>query len=149
MVQLTNRSLFGFKVQTKKPSRWFWGPNHQTVAAGFKAQTGKPEVTGFEAKLRETVNLGFEAQPINPCSSSRYVWCRSHTASHDLLIIRPLSTRPVLGHPWSSAPGFLLLLCSSSLPAMSHLSPIHHETNKHDSPHKIDNKVRTTETSWF
>jgi hypothetical protein len=33
------------------------------VAAGFEAQTGKPVATSFEAKLREIVNLGFEAKP--------------------------------------------------------------------------------------
>jgi hypothetical protein len=30
---------------------------------------------------------------------------------------------------------------------MSHLSPAHHETGKHDSPHEIDNKGKTTEIS--
>jgi hypothetical protein len=39
----TNHSLFGIEAQTKKPSRWFCGPNHQIVAAGFEAQIGKPE----------------------------------------------------------------------------------------------------------
>jgi hypothetical protein len=30
---------------TKKPSRWFCGPNHQTRAVGFEAQTGEPSTT--------------------------------------------------------------------------------------------------------
>jgi hypothetical protein len=30
-----------FEAQTKKPSRWFWCPNHQTIAASFEAQTRK------------------------------------------------------------------------------------------------------------
>jgi hypothetical protein len=34
-----------FWGQTKKPSWWFWGPNHQTRAAGFEAQTRKPSTT--------------------------------------------------------------------------------------------------------
>jgi hypothetical protein len=41
VAQTTNRSLLGFEAQTKKPSRWFWGPNHQTGAADFEAQTEK------------------------------------------------------------------------------------------------------------
>jgi hypothetical protein len=32
-----------YGAQTKKPSRWFCGPHHQTVATGFVAQIGKPE----------------------------------------------------------------------------------------------------------
>jgi hypothetical protein len=28
----------GFEVQTKKPSQWFWGPNHQTVNLAISKQ---------------------------------------------------------------------------------------------------------------
>jgi hypothetical protein len=45
MTQLTNRSPLDFEVKTKKPSQWFSSLNHQTVAAGFKAQTRKPSTT--------------------------------------------------------------------------------------------------------
>jgi hypothetical protein len=45
VAQLINRSLFDFETQTKKPSRWFWVPNDQTIAASFEAQTGKPSTT--------------------------------------------------------------------------------------------------------
>jgi hypothetical protein len=31
----TNLLPLGFEAWTKKPSRWFWGPNHQTVDLGF------------------------------------------------------------------------------------------------------------------
>jgi hypothetical protein len=54
--------VLGFEAQIKKPSWWFWGPNHQIVATSFEAQTGKPEATSFEAKLEETVATGFEAK---------------------------------------------------------------------------------------
>jgi hypothetical protein len=60
VAQPTNRSLFGFEAQTKKPSWWFWSPNHQTVAADFEAQTKKPVTTDFKAKPSETVATGFE-----------------------------------------------------------------------------------------
>jgi hypothetical protein len=33
----------GFEAQINKLSWWFYGSNHQTVAAGFEAQTGKTE----------------------------------------------------------------------------------------------------------
>jgi hypothetical protein len=45
VAQLTNRSPLGFEAKTKKPFWWFWGLNHQTKAAGFEAQTGKPSTT--------------------------------------------------------------------------------------------------------
>jgi hypothetical protein len=159
VAQPTNRDPFGFDVQTKKPSRWFWGPNHQTVAVGFEAQTRKPSTTGIKAKLGETittgfeaklektvttgfvakpektvatdfaaklektiatsfevkpektvpvvlrpnywqtVDLGFEAQPKYPWSSSPRAWCRSHIASPDLLIVWPPNTRLVRPSP--------------------------------------------------
>jgi hypothetical protein len=65
VAQLTNWSSLCFEAQTKKPLRWFWGPNHQTAAVDFEAQTGKPSTTGFEAKPREIVNLSFKAKPRN------------------------------------------------------------------------------------
>jgi hypothetical protein len=115
VAQPTNHSPLGFEAQTKKYLRWFWGPNQQTVAIGFVAQTRKPVATGFEAKPGETANLGFEAKPRNPCSSSPYARCRSHTTSSDLSIVWPPNTWHVLYHPWSSTLGLLLLSWFSSL----------------------------------
>jgi hypothetical protein len=45
-------------------------------------------------------------------------------------------------HPRSSAPGLLLLPRSSSLHAMPHLPPAHHETSKHNSPNEIKIKEK-------
>jgi hypothetical protein len=149
MTQLTNHSPPGFGAQTKKSSRWFWGSNYQTIATGFEGQIRKPEATGFEVKPGETINLGFEAKRINPHSSSPCARCRSYKISPDLLIVWPPSIRSVLYHPRSSASGLLLLARSLSLPDMPHLSPAHHETNKHDSPTKIENKGWTSETFWI
>jgi hypothetical protein len=53
----------------------------------------------------QTVDLGFEAQPRNLSSSSPRARYRPHTTSPDLLIIWPLSIRPV----WPS-----LVLCTRS-----------------------------------
>jgi hypothetical protein len=108
--KLTNHLTRGFEAQTKKPPWWFCGPNHQTVAADFGAQTGIP------------TDLGFEAQPRNTCSLSPYAQNRLHTMSRDLPIVQPLSTRPMLDHPQSLALGLILLPRFSLLP--------------HDSPHE-------------
>jgi hypothetical protein len=79
----------------------------ETVTAGFEAKPLETVTTGFEAKpvktvqviLRpnhsQTVDLGFEAQPRNPRSSSPRARCRLHMAPPDLLIARSLSTRHV------------------------------------------------------
>jgi hypothetical protein len=76
--QPTNHRTLGFEAKTKKPSHWFWGPNHQTIATGFEAQTGEPEpppwfwsstkkpTTAFEAKPGETIATGYQAKPEKP-----------------------------------------------------------------------------------
>jgi hypothetical protein len=148
-MQPTNRNLLGFEAQTKKPSWWFWSPNHQTVAADFEAQTRKPVLVVLRSNNWQTIDLSFESKLRNPCSSSPCARCKPHRVSLDLSIIRPSCTWPVLDYPRSSAPGLLLMLRSSSLPAMSHLSPAHYKTSKCHSLTRIDNKGRTTETSWI
>jgi hypothetical protein len=52
-------------------------------------------------------------------------------------------------HPWSSAPGLLLLSRSSSLHAMSHLPPADHETSKHVSPNETEIKVKLLKCLGF
>jgi hypothetical protein len=49
-------------------------------------------------------------------------------------------------HPRSFTPGLLLLPRSSSLHAMPHLPPAHHETSKHDSPNKTKKKEKQNKT---
>jgi hypothetical protein len=124
IVQPTNRSPLGFEAQSKKLSRWFWVPNHQTDAADFEPQTRKLATTSYETKPGETVTIGFEAKPgetvttsfdakpkeiisgvlrsnywqtvdlgfepqsRNSCSSSPYARYRPHTASPDFSIIQ-------------------------------------------------------------
>jgi hypothetical protein len=110
----------GFEGQPGKPERVVLRPNHknsshwfrgqtvrnrrhqfwvQTVAIGFEAKPGETAATGLEAKPGETIDLGFEAKTRNPCSSSPCAWYRPQTASPDLSISRPPSTRLVLDHP--------------------------------------------------
>jgi hypothetical protein len=68
-----------FWGSTKKPTTGFEAKPGETVTTGFEAKPVKTVTTGFEAKpaktvrvvLRpnhtQTVDLGFEAQPRNPC----------------------------------------------------------------------------------
>jgi hypothetical protein len=63
VAQPINLNPLDFKAQTKKPSQWFWGPNHQTEAASFERKLQKTVATSFEAKLKKTVATGFEAKP--------------------------------------------------------------------------------------
>jgi hypothetical protein len=105
--------------------------------------------TGFEAKPGETIDLGFEAKPRNLCSLSPCAWCRPHTTSPDLLIVRPPSTRPMPHHHWFFAPSLLLLHQSSSLPTMLYLSPTHRETSTRVSPNEIDSRVKSPKFPGF
>jgi hypothetical protein len=105
--QPTNRSRIGFKAKTEKLSLWFLGPNHQIVAVSFDVKSDKTVATDFDTKSEKTIpvdlrpnywqviDLGFDAQPRNMWSSSPHAQCRPHTASSDLLIVQPPSTRPV------------------------------------------------------
>jgi hypothetical protein len=69
--------------------------------------------------------------------------------SPNLSIVRPPSTQPMLEHPLSSALSLLLLPRSSSLPAMPHLSPTHHETSKCVSQHETDSRVEPPKFCGF
>jgi hypothetical protein len=94
IAQLTNRSLLGFESQTKEPSWWFWGSNHQTVAVSFEAQirrnrrhlfggqTGENRRHRFWGQTRENRPSGFEAKPL----TSRRPWFWGSTKKLTLLI---------------------------------------------------------------
>jgi hypothetical protein len=47
VMQPTNWILLNFEAQTKKPLRWFWGSNHQTVAAILKTKPKNPPPPWF------------------------------------------------------------------------------------------------------
>jgi hypothetical protein len=143
---LTFLRQFCGATDNPKPS-WFWSPNQKIVAVILRHKSSNRSyqfwgpnqetwVTGFEDKLGAIVDLDFKAQPKNPLSSSPCARYIPHTASPDLLIIWLSSTCPLFDYPRSFALGLLLLPRSSSLPAISHLSPINHETSKHDFPHE-------------
>jgi hypothetical protein len=135
--QINKPQLPVLRPKTGNPSEWFWSQTIRTV------------VTDFEVKSGEIVELGFEPKPRNLRSSSPYARCRSHTASLDLSIIWLPSTRSVLDHSRSSAPSLLLLPRFSLLLAMLHLSPTHHETSKHVSPHETYSRVEPPKFAGF
>jgi hypothetical protein len=148
VAQPINRRLLGFKIQTKKSSRWFWGVNHQTVAVGFEVQIGKPSTTGFEGKSGETVTTGFEAKSektivtgldAKPEKTISVILMPNHwqiipvvlTPNHWQTSRSPSHQVPDLcDHLRSSALGLLLLPLSSSLPAMPHRSSKRRENRK-------------------
>jgi hypothetical protein len=172
MAQPINRSLLGFEAQTKKISRWFWGPNHQIVAADFETQTRKPLTTLVLRLNQETVATGLEVKPEKP---SQWFWgqitdkpstlvlrlnqetCAPCLHMHDADRTRRHSTSrspdhrvpDLCDHPRSFAPGLLLLPQSSSLHVMLHLPPEHHETSKRDSPMNQRIKVKQSNHPEF
>jgi hypothetical protein len=134
--------------------------NHSLI--GFVAQPINRSLLDFEFKPRNCRG-DFEAKitkselPIlrpKPENRRPWFWCSTKKpalldsictvqTTHDVTRPSdPLSTGPVLNHLWSSALYLLLLSRYSSLSAMSHLSPAHHETNNRDSPHETRIKVK-------
>jgi hypothetical protein len=77
---------------------------------------------------------------------------RLHVHGADRTRHHPTSRSPdhrvpdLCDHPRSSALGLLLLPRSSSLHAMPHLPPTHHETGKHDSSNKTKIKEKQNKT---
>jgi hypothetical protein len=145
MAQLTNCRPLGFEAKPRKPSPPVLRPNRKKPYHQFWGQIGRNRPSGFDAKPLTKRRPWFEAQPRNPRSSSPCTQYKPHTASPDLQIIRLPSTRPVLGHPRSSAPGLLLLPRSLSLPVMPQFPPAHHETSKRDYPLPPKDKGKTIE----
>jgi hypothetical protein len=88
-------------------------------SSGFEAKTLTNCHNVFEAK--QIVDLDFEAEPRNTCSSSPCARCRPHTASPNLLIIRLPSTRPVRPSPVlctrSTTPATILVVAHPATPA--------------------------------
>jgi hypothetical protein len=76
---------------------------------------------------------------------------RLHVHGADRTWHHPTSRSPshrvpdMCDHPQSSAPGLLLLPRSSSLHAMPHLPPAHHERSKHDSLNETNIKEKQNE----
>jgi hypothetical protein len=108
VLRLNQETHHQFWGQTWRNRRHqFWGQTKKTITTGFEAKPAKTVTTGFEVKstktvwvvLRpnhsQTVDLGVEAQPRNPCSTSPRARCIPHMTPLDLSTTRPLSTRPM------------------------------------------------------
>jgi hypothetical protein len=137
----------GFEAKPLETVRMVLRPNHsQTIAIGFEAQTDEKlselfwgQTTHKPSTLVLRLNQETRAPHLHVHGADRI---RHHPTSQP-----PDHRVPDLrDHPRSSAPGLLLLLRSSSLHAMPHLPPAHHETSKHDSPNETKIKEKQTET---
>jgi hypothetical protein len=123
-----------------KPVKTVWlvlRPNHsQTVAIGFEAKTDEKPSEWFWGQTNHkssTLVLRLNQETRAP---------HLHVHGSDRTRCHPTSWSPghrvpdLCDHPRSSASGLLLLPRSSSLHAMLHLPPAHHETSKHYSPNE-------------
>jgi hypothetical protein len=142
----------------------------ETVAIGFETKPVKTVWVGLRPNHSQTVAIDFEAQTDE--KPSEWFWDQT-THKPSTLVLRlnqetqaphlhvhgadrrwrhPTSRSPghrvpdLCDHPWSSTPGFLLMPWSSSLHAMPHLPPVHHETSKRYSPNETKIKERQNET---
>jgi hypothetical protein len=143
----------GFEDKPEKPSQWFWGQITDKPSTWFWGSTNKPVVTGFEAKIEKlsqwfwgqitdkpsTLVLRFNQKPRAP---HLHMYGADRTRCHSNSRSLGHWVPDLCDHPWSSAPGLLLLPRFSSLHVMSHLPPIHHETSKHNSPNKTRIKIK-------
>jgi hypothetical protein len=141
----------------------------KTVATGFEAKPAKTIAVGFESKPlppvlrpnRWKLSEWFWGQTTHK-PSTLVLWlnqeiCAPRLHVHGAIRTRrhPTSRPPghripnMCDHPRSSAPSLLFLPWSSSLHAMLHLPPTHHETSKHNSPKetKIKGKQNKTKLS--
>jgi hypothetical protein len=133
----------GFVAKPTKTVRVVLRPNHsQTVAIGFEAQTNEKPFQWFWGQTTDkpsTLVLRLNQETRAP---------HLHVHGADRTQRHPTSRSPdhqvpdLCEHPRSSALGLLLLPWSSSLHAMAHLPPAHHETSKHDSPNKTKIKEK-------
>jgi hypothetical protein len=146
----------------KVGSRVRHSPSHRPVRLQFASvATSKLEktvTTGFETKQLETIATSFEAKPVKTIQTlvlrlnQETRAPRLHVHGADRTRRHPTSRPPghrvpdLCDHPRSFAPGLLLLPQSSSLHAVPHLPPAHHETSKCDSPNETKVKEKQNKT---
>jgi hypothetical protein len=121
----------GFEAKPAKTIREVLRPNDsQIIVIGFEAQTDEKPST-----LVLRLNQETRAPSL-------------HVPGADRTRRYPTSRLPghripdLCDHPWSSAPGLLLLPRSSLLHTMPYLPPAHHKTSKHDSPNETKVKEK-------
>jgi hypothetical protein len=168
----TNQETVAVILRPKSPncSCWFWGSNRETLHhLGFEAQI-RNRCHRFWGQITETVpvvlrpnhwqtiDLGFEAQPRNPRTSSPRAWCKLHTVPPDLSINRPLSTWHVRPSPIlctrSSTPATILVTVRHAAPAaytprekQTRFSKRTKDKGKTTEPSRI--RIQTLSSQWF
>jgi hypothetical protein len=137
----------GFEAKPAKTVRVVLRPNHsQTVVIGFEAQTDKKS---FEWFWGQTIH-----KPLTLVLRLNQETHAPHLHMHGTDRTWRHSTSRSSGHRVpdlcdylrSFAPGLQLLPRSSSLHAMPHLPPAHHETSKRDSLNETKIKEKQNET---
>jgi hypothetical protein len=143
----------------------------ETVATGFEAKPMKTVQVVLRPNNSQNVDIGVEAQTDE--KQSKCFWGQTthklstlvlrlnqetrspslHVPGADRKWRHPTSQSPghrvpdLCNHLRSSAPGLLLLPRSSSLHAIPHLPPAHHETSKHDSLNETNIKEKQNKLS--
>jgi hypothetical protein len=127
--KLTNLLPLGFEVQTKKLSRWFCGPNHQTADVSFDAQIEKSKRVILRPK-HKNCNHRFWDQIRRNRRPWFWGWTKKPTLLTSLCMMhiahsvtRPLD-RPTTENPtcvWSSP-----IICTKSPTHVSILVAVHH-----------------------
>jgi hypothetical protein len=143
--KLEKTVAIGFEAKPMKTVRVVLRPNNsQTVAVGFDAQTDeKPSEWFWGQTIHKPWTLVLRLNQ-ETRASHLHVHGADNTRCHPTSRSPSHQVLDLCDHPRSSAPGLLLLSWSSSMHAMLHLPPAHHETSKHDSPTKQD-KGKTNE----
>jgi hypothetical protein len=129
----------------------------ETVATGFEAKQAKTVAAGLEAKPLETVRVVLSQTTYKPLTlvlrlnqethaPSLHVASADHTWCHLTYRLPGHRVPNLCDHHRSYSPGLLLLPWSSSLHAMAHLPPTHHETSKHDSANGTKIKEKQNKT---
>jgi hypothetical protein len=116
---LTSSCLYRlYGVTDKSKSAWFWGSNQEIIVVILRLKSPNQSYQFWDSNRKpeppilrpnrekpsqwfwwQPVDHGFNAQPRNLYLSSPCAWCRLHTASPDLPIVRPSSIWPVQPSP--------------------------------------------------
>jgi hypothetical protein len=116
-------SALVLRSNRRKPSQWFWGKITNKPSQWFWGQTTDKPLTlvlRLNHEIRALRLLVHDADRTRCYQTSRSSGYRVPN---------------LCDHSRSSTPGLLLLPRSSSLPAIPHPPPAHHETSKCNSPH--------------
>jgi hypothetical protein len=159
MAQPTNRSLHGFEAQIGQLEPPVLSPNQRKTSPPIlRSNWRKPSTPVLRPNWRNLSQWFWGQTTDKP--STLVLRLNQETHAPRLLMHgvdrtqRHLTSRSpghqvpdLCDHLRSPALGLLLLPRFSSLHAMLHLPPTHHETSKHDSPNEVKDESKTTKIS--